>query len=267
MASSSSNPTASIPTATSAPPASTVATTTAAPALEVARREQLRFYRRAPIFGEDDHFARACKTVSFESKFDALLLGDEDEEASKWGFLPPEGTLRFRLERGDFQWSHIDFEAPGGSPAHFAAWNSYMWSSYSEILAKVGLERAKWFGEFTLSKNNAALPILISRWNVTTHTFIAAWGEFTITLEDVCELLGLEAAGHEPYIDEALDAQETSDVWSWTGYAEGALDRQTKPLSPHSSIISSRSLLQVVLQHQRMPLGKVPRWNFLLTYL
>ena len=145
------------------------------------------------------------------AKYDPLLLGDEDENSSKWGFLPPEGTLRFRLERGDFPWSHVDFEAPGGSPAHFTAWNSHMQSSYANILTKLGLQRAKWFGEFTISKNNAALPILVSRWNVTTHTFIAAWGEFTITLEDVCELLGLDAIGHEPYTDEALDAQETAD--------------------------------------------------------
>jgi len=204
---SSSNPTVSTSTATGVQPAATATATS----MVAARQEQLRYYRRPPIFGKDDNFVVACKTTSFSSKFNALLLGDEDEDSAEWGFLPPEGTLRFRLERGDFPWSHIDFEAPGGSPANFAAWNSHMQSSHADILTKIGLQRAKWFGEFTLSKNNAALPVLVSGWNVTTHTFIAAWGEFTITLEDVCELLGLEATGHEPYTDEALDAQEAAD--------------------------------------------------------
>ena len=116
---SSNNPT--ISSASAPPAASTIATT-----LDVARQEQLKFYRRSPIFGQGDDFAGACKRVHFSSKFDPLLLGDEDKASTEWGFLPPEETLQFRLERGDFLWSHIEFEAPGGSPTHFAAWSSHM---------------------------------------------------------------------------------------------------------------------------------------------
>ncbi|KAJ1426536.1 Aminotransferase-like, plant mobile domain [Sesbania bispinosa] len=39
------------------------------------------------------------------------------------------------------------------------------------------------------------LPVLLLRWSHATHTFFAAWGEFTPTLEDVCVLLKLPAFG------------------------------------------------------------------------
>ncbi|NEL70290.1 hypothetical protein G3V86_24615, partial [Escherichia coli] len=73
-------------------------------------------------------------------------------------------------------------------------WTDYIHSKYSIQLAMIGLSYTSWLGDLTLVKNNNTLQLLVSLWRHMCHTFIASWSEFTITLEDVCELLGLEAA-------------------------------------------------------------------------
>ncbi|KAH7838426.1 hypothetical protein Vadar_026237 [Vaccinium darrowii] len=44
-------------------------------------------------------------------------------------------------------------------------------------------------------KIRAGVDVMLSRWCSITHTFLEAWGELTLTLEDVCYLMGLNATG------------------------------------------------------------------------
>lgn len=43
--------------------------------------------------------------------------------------------------------------------------------------------------------NSGDLEFLISRWSIEMHTFIPSWGEFSLTLEDVCVLTSLPIIG------------------------------------------------------------------------
>ena len=52
------------------------------------------------------------------------------------------------------------------------------------------------------------MATLISRWCPSTHTFIAAWGEFTPTLEDVAALFSLNIAGRVDLNSYALSSEE-----------------------------------------------------------
>ena len=54
---------------------------------------------------------------------------------------------------------------------------------------------------------------VISRWSVQTHTFIAAWGEFAPTLEDVYVLFKLSEFGKTD-ITTFMASQEEEDVIS-----------------------------------------------------
>lgn len=45
------------------------------------------------------------------------------------------------------------------------------------------------------------LAFLLSRWSVNTHTFVAAWGEFSSSLEDVTLLIGLPVFGNVQVLD------------------------------------------------------------------
>ncbi|KAH7859227.1 hypothetical protein Vadar_033392 [Vaccinium darrowii] len=46
-----------------------------------------------------------------------------------------------------------------------------------------------------VARDKGWVDVMLSRWCSITHTFLAAWGEFTSTLEDVCYLMGLNAIG------------------------------------------------------------------------
>ncbi|XP_059627519.1 uncharacterized protein LOC132270357 [Cornus florida] len=57
-------------------------------------------------------------------------------------------------------------------------------------------------------RDGPGLELLVSRWCSSTHTFVAKWGEFTPTLEDVAQLLRLHVIGRGFTVPPTMDAAE-----------------------------------------------------------
>lgn len=49
--------------------------------------------------------------------------------------------------------------------------------------------------KMSIERNSKDLEFLVLRWSIETHTFVASWGEFGPTLEDVVALMSLPLFG------------------------------------------------------------------------
>lgn len=47
----------------------------------------------------------------------------------------------------------------------------------------------------SITRAHVDLELPVSRWNLESHTFVIAWGEFRKTLEDVLNLMGVTLYG------------------------------------------------------------------------
>lgn len=69
-------------------------------------------------------------------------------------------------------------------------------SIYSDAIVSAGIGKALNLSKtLVINRSPLDLEFLISRWSIESHTFIAAWGEFGLTLEDVVVLAGLPVCG------------------------------------------------------------------------
>lgn len=84
------------------------------------------------------------------------------------------------------------------------------YSKTSRKLAKVGVEKAFNFMAYTISINrrHGDLEFLISRWSIENYTFVAAWGKFAPTLEDVFDSAMLPLFGDAYAIWIVLDEED-----------------------------------------------------------
>ncbi|XP_059638711.1 uncharacterized protein LOC132280983, partial [Cornus florida] len=121
--------------------------------------------------------------------------------------------LRFGVEQGQYPWSYVNFNNHI-SPAHsWKKWTDAILANpeYEAILDAASLTPSiKLFRQIHIPRNIAGLWELTSRWSSSSHTFIIAQGEFTPTIEDVSQLLGLPFQGVEnPGSWEFTQAEET----------------------------------------------------------
>jgi len=82
-----------------------------------------------------------------------------------------------------------------------------------------------------MKKDIAGLRRLVHRWNSATHTFSFAWGEATITLEDVKKILLLPLVGcRRPWPIVSVQGSEGIIEQLYTGYG----GRDVPPCNKHS---------------------------------
>ncbi|PON80304.1 Aminotransferase-like mobile domain containing protein [Parasponia andersonii] len=133
---------------------------------------------------DEDHFfdtglAQSFRTDQGESKRGDFLYDDSDNP-----FGPTPGSiLRFRHDRGDLPISDFVFLTKTHSMQG--------WRNGSSVL-RLNI----------LSFGNRW------RWCPETHTFICSWGEFTVTLEDVCALYQLPLCGSHDLLSQTPSPEE-----------------------------------------------------------
>ncbi|XP_059656851.1 uncharacterized protein LOC132303569 [Cornus florida] len=156
-------------------------------------------WRKAPFLETDqDHF---WNLVGVEQE-DFIVTDDpkflEDEGPIAGALISPSSIPRLLVERGDFPYSYIEFDGHTGSPPDWKLWTQHVLSreDYRLILERSNILNAiRLFSVLTIRRDNLSLRTLISRWSTDSHTFVASWGEFSPTLEDVAVLYRLPILG------------------------------------------------------------------------
>jgi len=86
---------------------------------------------------------------------------------------------------------------------HFVDWDHWVDSELQDVEFVTLLKWSRIYGSVLVSrglnmkKDIAGLRRLVHRWNSATHTFFFAWGEGTVTLEDVEKILLLPLVGYK----------------------------------------------------------------------
>jgi len=129
-----------------------------------------------------------------------------------------DSILRFRNERKELPLSHTQFVFPRQAIPGWLDWAVRIFedSEYRNTLRLAKVYRAIDIStqlNFPKVEDMKLWRYLISRWSTQTHTFIAAWGEFTPTLEDVYILLKLFEFG-KTEITTLMASQEEEDIIS-----------------------------------------------------
>ncbi|XP_059670027.1 uncharacterized protein LOC132315693 [Cornus florida] len=165
---------------------------------------------RAPNLENGDQFWDKVTTYpesSINTDAEPLLLEPEIEasETTAHHQLPASSIPRLLIEGGDSPYYFLQYTStaattntsrPGESDWVF--WSRYILDNeaYRDILNKVNIYKpVQLFSSLTVQIDQANLGVLLSRWCSETHTFVASWGEFSPSLEDVCELFYLPVFG------------------------------------------------------------------------
>ncbi|KAK9277971.1 hypothetical protein L1049_027528 [Liquidambar formosana] len=126
-------------------------------------------------------------------------------------FKEASSLPRFCIERGDFLASSVQFGSHSQPSTGWKAWCDEMCGeeSSSAKLQSAGILKAvKLSAILDVKRDKQSLEFLLSRWSAETHTFVTAWGEFGITLEDVVVLTWLTPFGEEKWSGIILSPQE-----------------------------------------------------------
>ncbi|KAH7848653.1 hypothetical protein Vadar_005728 [Vaccinium darrowii] len=155
------------------------------------------FWFQAPFFGGMDKFwqiAREFRDVG-KGPPNPLLgvpkarVGDE---------LDPTDVYRFGVERGKYPFFNVAWKSHVQSPRAYKLWVQEILTNptFAGILESAQVSLAICTSlRANITRGRNWLEVMLSRWWPTTHTFIAAWGEITPTLEDVCYLWNLNLMG------------------------------------------------------------------------
>lgn len=123
--------------------------------------------------------------------------------------IPPRSILRMRVERSELPFSLMRFESKARCHDIFNAWAAHVLSQpdMPGFLEELGILRPIQNAMHEdVERNQLDLAFLVSRWSSHSHTFVAAWGEFCPSLEDVAMLTNLPLFGHTLVLD-ALDGE------------------------------------------------------------
>lgn len=121
-----------------------------------------------------------------------------DHKEGDWILIHPRSVLRMRVEKVEFCWSDVDFEAKFETSPSFAKWATALMAKkkYSDSIVSVGIGKALSLSKnLFINKNPMDLEFLISRWSIETHTFVTAWRDICPTIEDVVVLIDLPLFG------------------------------------------------------------------------
>ncbi|KAK9293241.1 hypothetical protein L1049_021232 [Liquidambar formosana] len=134
-----------------------------------------------------------------------FLPHDDDKDAQGFMNLVDANTIpRFCVEQRECAMSTINFCAKTKATNGWKEWCLAILKDpkYKSTLKMAGvLDAITVVGKLDVNVCKKALTLLLSRWSSSTHTFIAAWGEFTPTLEDVVTLLRLNVLATDNIMD------------------------------------------------------------------
>lgn len=113
------------------------------------------------------------------------------------------------MERSELPFSLMRFESKVRCHDIFKAWATHVLSQpdMPGFLEELGILRSIQNAMHEdVERSQVDLSFLVSRWSSHSHTFVAAWGEFSPSLEDVVMLTNLPLFGHTLVVD-ALDGE------------------------------------------------------------
>uniref|UniRef100_A0A2N9E1E4 Aminotransferase-like plant mobile domain-containing protein n=1 Tax=Fagus sylvatica TaxID=28930 RepID=A0A2N9E1E4_FAGSY len=122
------------------------------------------------------------------------------------------GLMELRIRRRELLAVPIDFMSPCG---HSQSWNDWVDKELQDDEFVSCLRRADIYSAVLLSRGSdmyrdiQGLRQLVRCWNLATHTFFLAWGEVTITLEDIERILLLPYLGDNDPTAINLTVEET----------------------------------------------------------
>ncbi|GAV84740.1 PMD domain-containing protein, partial [Cephalotus follicularis] len=104
--------------------------------------------------------------------------------------------LRLRHEMGDFPLSQVEFASHSHPYSGWKEWTNYILKKYKLELDCVGIaDSVTLRRDLEIFRDKESLNVLVSHCCFETHTFMAPWGFFTVTLEGVMELYRLPLIG------------------------------------------------------------------------
>lgn len=133
--------------------------------------------------------------------FQTLFRDNEDGHGVT---IPPRSVLRMCVERPEIPFGFIRFESKVRRHNDFQSWYDLMLSQadMGKILDDIGVLRPLRYAlRMDVDRSPVDLSFLVSRWSSHSHTFVAAWGEFSPSLEDVVVLVGLPIFGVYHVVD------------------------------------------------------------------
>ncbi|XP_059670029.1 uncharacterized protein LOC132315695 [Cornus florida] len=159
-------------------------------------------WRRAPYLEDGDQFwdkvtiypESSNPPINTDTK--PLLLEPEIEVSETADELPASSIPRLLIERGDFPYSFVQYGSH--TDCDWMIWSLHILNNdrYSHILKRANILRSLRLCPFlTVQLDQPSLAVLLSRWSCETHTFVASWGEFAPSLEDISVLLHLPVFG------------------------------------------------------------------------
>lgn len=117
-----------------------------------------------------------------------------DDAEGKGMVIPSRSILRMRVNKGEMPLSEIRFVSKTHHHEKFQTWVGIMLDQpgMCRKFQDLGILRAiTQARKATVERDPKDLEFLLSRWSTEIHSFIAAWGEFGPTLEDVVMLTSL----------------------------------------------------------------------------
>lgn len=176
-----------------------------------------------------DYFWEQVDTNKTEAEFPFELNSSSSSETIPYGhqtpfldhkegegvWVHPRSVMRMRVERGEVCWSDVSFEAKSQTSPSFVEWSTALMkdSVWSDAIISAGIGKALNLSKsLVVNRSPLDLEFLISRWSTESHTFVAAWGEFGPTLEDVVVLMGLPVFGEVQAVSIADDSSVSLDV-------------------------------------------------------
>lgn len=152
--------------------------------------------------------------------FQTLFRDNEDGHGVT---IPPRSVVRMRVERPEMPFGFVRFESKIRRHNDFKDWYDHILSQtdMAKFLEDVGVLRPLQYALLMgVDRSPVDLSFLLSRWSSHSHTFVAARGEFSPSLEDVVVLTGLPMFGVHHAVD-VLDGEGESML----GLLHNAMER------------------------------------------
>lgn len=130
-----------------------------------------------------------------------------DSEETPEYFISPESISRLLIEGGEYPAVPICFLHSPKASVGWSEWVNFELQSRSrKTIAEAELTIPLILSSFCdIFKDDICLQHVVRRWSPQTHTFVCLWGEFTPTLEDVYNIMGLPITGNTDPFDITLD--------------------------------------------------------------
>ncbi|KAL6223624.1 hypothetical protein ACLB2K_007007 [Fragaria x ananassa] len=124
----------------------------------------------------------------------------------------PKSVSRLLIERGEYSAVPICFRYPAEFIADWSDWVCFEVKNekFEEALGSARIKFALFISGFCeIHKDDVCLRHLVRRWSPLTHTFVCSRGEFTPTLEDVCNIMRIPIFEESNMFSIELDKAQT----------------------------------------------------------